>query len=80
MKTLELPRMHSLREARATYGGKFVTRYEFDKTGKIGINAQWETHEALHGEVVVLKEEGTDLVRAPSSCAGLRLRTTWDRA
>jgi hypothetical protein len=70
---LRLQRVHSPDEAKDNFGGKFVTPYEIAATAPIGIKAEWTTHEACNGDVLVLKEVGSDRVRRPISGANLRL-------
>jgi hypothetical protein len=72
VKILRLQRVHSLGEAKTDYGQKFVTPYEIDTTGEIGIKAHWDIHDARDGDVLVLKERGKNLVRRPISGASLR--------
>ena len=65
VKILRLQRVHSLGEAKDKYGMRFVTPYEIDTTGEIGIKAHWDIHDARNGDVLVLKERGKDLVGRP---------------
>ena len=70
----QLQRVHTLQKARDDYRGKFVTPYESEATKPIGgIKAEWPTHDARNGDVLVLKEVGSDRVRRPISGANLRL-------
>ena len=67
---LRLQRLHTPQSAKDKYGGKFVTPYESEATEPIGgIKAEWPTHDARNGDVLVLKEQGTDRVRRPVPCA-----------
>jgi len=64
---LQIQRVHTLQKARDDFGGKFVTPYESEATEPIGgIKAEWPTHDARNGEVLVLKEHGSVRVRRPT--------------
>jgi hypothetical protein len=72
-------RLHSLAEAKAKYGKKFVTPYESAETG---IRENWQVLEARRGDVLVLREAD-----APQKVGSLilgrawrRLRVTWPTA
>ena len=72
-------RLHSLAEAKAKYGKKFVTPYESAETG---VRKNWEVLEARRGDVLVLRE--ADAQQKVGSLilgrAWRRLRVTWPTA
>ena len=72
-------RLHSLAEAKAKYGKKFVTPYESAETG---VRENWEVLEARRGDVLVLRE--ADAQQKVGSLilgrAWRRLRVTWPTA